>query len=441
MRITERELGRYRRQIAARQDDARAYVLARLQREARGMNVADAREASIAVMEDCLSVFGDQAQALSAELFDEICEAEGIDAAQGAMFDDVIDRSRLADKAHYFAGKLVDGDWDGYAGSNADLAAYYVHRSALENMSRNCYENGVKYARVPTGRETCSWCYMLASRDFDYNSERSAAAASHSGCDCVVVPGVKGKTRIDGYDPDGIGRRMGIIEKQTGLTFGDDRKQMDALTREMRSMNRGWLYRGKPDGIRGLFESDGLATGSPITIYDKDDKKTLADELEGYSRILSASWGRYAARGKTSEAYREECASKIKELAPGMVFLDDFCHLEAKEVQEAVWLAKSGHMVLFRNPEQHLSSDRNTSDVLVDGETCDFKKITSNNISKVVKRVTAKLDRQGPYFLVDLSESQIEMETARARLSELIDGNKIRGIYLVCEGKMLMIDG
>ena len=208
MRITERELGRYRRQIAARQDDARAYVLARLQREARGMNVADAREASIAVMEDCLSVFGDQAQALSAELFDEICEAEGIDAAQGAMFDDVIDRSRLADKAHYFAGKLVDGDWDGYAGSNADLAAYYVHRSALENMSRNCYENGVKYARVPTGRETCSWCYMLASRDFDYNSERSAAAASHSGCDCVVVPGVKGKTRIDGYDPDGIGRRM-----------------------------------------------------------------------------------------------------------------------------------------------------------------------------------------------------------------------------------------
>lgn len=43
--------------------------------------------------------------------------------------------------------------------------------------------------------------------------------------------------------------------------------------------------------------------------------------------------------------------------------------------------------------------------------------------------------------MVDLSESQIEMETARARLSELIDGNKIRGIYLVCEGKMLMIDG
>ncbi len=209
------------------------------------MTVAEAREAAIGIIEDCLAVYGDQAQAVSASFFDEICAAEGIGADPGAMFDDIIDRSRLASKVRWFAGKLVDGDWGGYVGSNADLAAYYVHRSALENMERNCDANHVRYARVPTGRETCSWCFMLASRDFDYRSEKSAAAASHPHCDCVVVPGVKGRTRIEGYDPDGMRKRMGVIEKHTGLRFGDDRRQMDALTREMQGMNQKWLHKGE----------------------------------------------------------------------------------------------------------------------------------------------------------------------------------------------------
>lgn len=139
-------------------------MLARLRSEARGLTVAEAREASIGIMQDCLSVYGDKAQALSAEMFDEICEAEGIDADPGEMFDDVIDSSRLAGKVHYYAGKLVDGDWDGYAGSNADLAAYYVHRSALENMARNCYKNGVRYARVPTGRDVRMVLHAIFAR-------------------------------------------------------------------------------------------------------------------------------------------------------------------------------------------------------------------------------------------------------------------------------------
>ena len=46
MRISQGELDRYRAQIASRQDDARAYVLARLRSEARGLTVSEAREAS-----------------------------------------------------------------------------------------------------------------------------------------------------------------------------------------------------------------------------------------------------------------------------------------------------------------------------------------------------------------------------------------------------------
>lgn len=270
MRITQRELDRYRAQVRSRQDDAMAYVLARLQREAKGLTVAEAREATIGIMQDCLSIYGDKAQALSAELFDEICEAEGIDAQPGQMFDDVIDASRLAGKVHYFAGKLVEGDWDGYAGSNADLAAYYVHRSALENMERNCYENRVRYARVGTGRETCGYCFMLSSRGFDYRSEKTASAGSHDHCDCIIVPGRDGVTKIDGYDPkemrsrwrlcmDTLGGEKELSAEFDALTESElaaikGRNRSEKWTRwrnvqvcnETEARDNGWLYRGEP---------------------------------------------------------------------------------------------------------------------------------------------------------------------------------------------------
>lgn len=273
MRISQGELDRYRAQIASRQDDARAYVLARLRSEARGLTVSEAREASIGIMRDCLSVYGDKAQALSAEMFDEICEAEGIDADPGEMFDDVIDSSRLAGKVHYYAGKLVDGDWDGYAGSNADLAAYYVHRSALENMERNCHKNGVRYARVGTGRETCGYCFMLSSRGFDYRSEKTASAGSHEHCDCIIVPGVDGVTKIDGYDPaamrnrwescyDTIGGRKQLSAEWDSLSKKDKSKHKGKSEAERRddyirkriqaeceTRSPGWLYRGEPASV------------------------------------------------------------------------------------------------------------------------------------------------------------------------------------------------
>lgn len=268
MQITQRDLDRYRRQVRSRQDDARAYVLARLQAEARGLTVAEAREATIGIMQDCLAVYGDKAQALSAELFDEICEAEGIDAQPGAMFDDVIDSSKLAGKVHYYAGKLVDGDWEGYAGSNADLAAYYVHRSALENMERNCQENRVKYARVGTGRETCGYCFMLSSRGFDYRSEKTASAGSHVNCDCIIVPGRDGVTKIDGYNPKEMRRRWNACEKAIGgereikSNFKSlpserlaaikgktrsakwNRYYKSQIEKECETRNAAWLYRG-----------------------------------------------------------------------------------------------------------------------------------------------------------------------------------------------------
>jgi hypothetical protein len=238
MQISQVELNRYRNQIKQRQNDARDYLLARLEREAHGLSVADARDKTIEIMQDSMGVFGDQAQALSAEFFDEICEAENIDAQPGVMFDDIIDPDKLSEKVHYYAGKLVNGDWDGYAGSNADLAAFYVHRSALQNMERNCYQNHVRYARVGTGRETCGFCFMLCTRGFDYRSEETASAASHPHCDCIIVPGVDGVTKIEGYEPDKMRHRWNDCKDAIGGDKGI-RSDFDALSKKEMSKIKG----------------------------------------------------------------------------------------------------------------------------------------------------------------------------------------------------------
>lgn len=80
-----------------------------------------------------------------------------------------------------------------------------VKRLSNRTVSQNCVRDGVRYARVPVGRETCGFCLMLASRGFVYESERSAGELNHyhTHCDCKVIPGFDGM-EVEGYDPDAL---------------------------------------------------------------------------------------------------------------------------------------------------------------------------------------------------------------------------------------------
>lgn len=275
MRISQRELDRYRAALSARQVEASAYVRARLNDMGLGPGDEGYRTRAVEVMQDCMGVFGDRAQALSARLFDEVCEAEGIDA-RAVLFDDVIDGGAMAEKIGYYAGATGD-DFERYVGKNADLAALYVHKSALENIVRNCDLNNIRFARVATGRETCGFCFMLSSRGFVYANELTAARSSHLHCDCVIVPGQKGRTRIEGYEPEEMRKRWascygaiggdrqlradwdglteaeragfkGRSEHERWLDYRNKRIQRECETRDV-----AWLYRNKPSEIG--FES------------------------------------------------------------------------------------------------------------------------------------------------------------------------------------------
>ena len=147
------------------------------------------------------------------------------------------------------AADLVEGMSDKFTSDVADLSRYYIHRAAFENMERNCERNDLRYARVPSGRETCGFCFMFSSRGFVYRSEDTAGSthAYHRNCDCVIVPGFEGvpaSDQIDGYDPDGMYGRWSKCVKALG---GDSalRAERDALDARAKAH-----YKGGTDGER-----------------------------------------------------------------------------------------------------------------------------------------------------------------------------------------------
>jgi hypothetical protein len=93
-----------------------------------------------------------------------------------------------------------------------------------------------RFARVPTGAETCAWCMLWASRGFIYRSEASAQfTRSHFKCDCQIVPSWSKKPRIRGYDVS----KYEDMYKETIKSLEEDESLIDdprVITERMRTL-------------------------------------------------------------------------------------------------------------------------------------------------------------------------------------------------------------
>lgn len=171
--------------------------------------IAEIREYAIQAVKEVAQLYGDAAATLELQLFDwiQVPDAQlygGPDAA-------AIERG-----VRYQVKKLVDEDPDAFLDGIEELADYHIRQGANQTGIHNVKRantaskrrtggrgaGGMRYARVPTGLETCTYCVMLASRGFVYKDEQSAGHANHRGCNCLIVPGIPGKTTIEGYEPN-----------------------------------------------------------------------------------------------------------------------------------------------------------------------------------------------------------------------------------------------
>ena len=137
--------------------------------------------------------YDDVASEFAAEWYDHRAKSEGI-SLDRAITMAVYSPEKSDAVARYQAKKLAKGGDSAFAKACGEYARNDALRSLNETIIANVGRDkakGVRFARVTTGCETCTFCLMLASRGAVYHTRRTAGEfkSFHRGCDCKVVPG------------------------------------------------------------------------------------------------------------------------------------------------------------------------------------------------------------------------------------------------------------
>lgn len=173
-----------------------------------GGDVATLRNAAYETIEAVLLYYADTcAAARAAEYYDAVRQAQGFSGGYSAVAESMRDPDATLGAVKYFVGKVVEGAPEAFVSLCVKRIDEEIRRAANRCVAHNARKDPAKprYARVPRG-ETCGFCLMLASFGFNAKTEE-AASHSHAHCDCRIVPGFDGKTKVRGYDPDGMYER------------------------------------------------------------------------------------------------------------------------------------------------------------------------------------------------------------------------------------------
>ena len=245
MRVNKDRLTRYRKELDSAADDAAEFMsdyYDALRTANPNSSVAELRNMAIKSIKQALNAFSPQAGEIAGELFDKIVKAEGVKAR--FRYHQTIEQGLVDKKVRYLAKDLVDGNNQKFIDACATLTRFYVHREANTNMYRNVARSNIRWARVPSGTETCGWCFMLSTRGFDYTSELKAGGLGHKfhlHCDCIIVPGTE-DTTIDGYKPEEMYARW--VECANTLGLEPTWENRFAIIAECERRDFKWLYNG-----------------------------------------------------------------------------------------------------------------------------------------------------------------------------------------------------
>lgn len=204
MQIPRSYVDGYSKALNVASEQARESLAAALAQVDYTAPVAKVREAVSAIMQQACGASTEVSARLAADFYDGLRAAFGIDDGHAAVVDSMRVPEATDGAVRAFAQDMVDGKpTEQFVGKCLDRLDYEVRRAANECMAHNARRDPrkPKWARVPVGSETCSFCIMLASRGFAYQSEDTASHA-HANCDCRVIPSWDKSPLAQGYDPD-----------------------------------------------------------------------------------------------------------------------------------------------------------------------------------------------------------------------------------------------
>lgn len=195
--------------------DAKAKVL-RVLEKLDWNDVPACRDAVVQVMQMVTKEYGAASAQAAADFYDVAREAS-LGEAMGATAHAGLNPKATEGAVRAFVKDAVDGNYGSFNRKCLDRIDYELKCAAANSAKYNGGRDRRKprFARVPSGSETCRFCIMLASRGPVYTSRDSAGANGHfhSNCDCRIVPFwdavnvgpsryASTGTTVEGYDPD-----------------------------------------------------------------------------------------------------------------------------------------------------------------------------------------------------------------------------------------------
>lgn len=266
--------------------DAQARVLKVLQGiQWTPENVAECRELVLQALATVMPTYTDMAAQASADFYDAAREMV-VGERLGAVAISDYDPRKTEGAVRGFVRFVLDGRVETFNEQVLQRIDYEMKRSAGESMFANGRRDPrrPKFARVPTGAETCDFCLMLASRGFVYTSEATAGATKldhyHAGCvlpDTVLgAIGVKSLLRRK-FEGDVIdittrgGRHLSVTANHPILTVN------------------GWVKAGllhDGDALLCGFAGEGHDFGVPSV----DDRPPSAEQVFEALSLLDAAY-------------------------------------------------------------------------------------------------------------------------------------------------------
>ena len=285
------------RQVNALSADAQAKVVRALESiEWTPDNIAQCREIVVQALQAVLPAYTDAAAQAGADMYDavrtvQVGEAMGATAASGYR-PDAVEGAVKAMVQQVVDGKPVEA----FNRSVLDRVDYEMKRACNVSVAENAARDPLRprYARVPSGAETCSFCLMLASRGFVYTS-REAASHAHAGCDCRVVPGFPGM-EVEGYDPDELYRRWsdpdGRDESRGSQTVAEGESEGWRDERERRTVDMARIGgKGYRANVRRLFGGMHETAHADISRMLRHRSGTAYEDLYAYDLTAGARIG------------------------------------------------------------------------------------------------------------------------------------------------------
>ena len=246
MAVPREYVERFTRSINRISERVRAELAAALSAIDMEQDVATVRQQVVEVMQMYCGGATDLVAQLAAEFYDGLREEE-VGAPLGAVADSGREAAATEGAVRAFADKLVDGKPEQFVELCLERLDYEGKVAASQTVLNNAKRDRARprFARVPTGAETCDFCLMLASRGFVYHTEQTASHA-HSGCDCRTVPSWRAY-EVGGYDPsalydqwqDAIDAKARERAERNGTTESEERKKiMAAYARSAQNARR-----------------------------------------------------------------------------------------------------------------------------------------------------------------------------------------------------------